>query len=91
MHIDNHTGLCSLGFAHVTDLSIIHRHLGAVFCSAVVRRQHSGLFQGSIAWLSAPGHNDRMGTGDILGMQPNVIVIGLFLSQFIILPIIAAH
>ena len=31
MHIDNHTGLCSLGFAHVTDLSIIHRHLGAVF------------------------------------------------------------
>ena len=27
---------------------------------------------------SAPGHNDRMGTGDILGMQPNVIVIGLF-------------
>ena len=86
-----HAGLCPLGLKHMPDLRIIYRNLRRIFGTAVACSQHRSFFHCFFCGLFAVCYQNRVRTGNVLGMEPNIIVIGVLHSQLIVLTVISAY
>ena len=57
----------------------------------MIRRQLCCLFQHLLRWLFSAGLQNHVGTRDVLGVQPDVIFVGGFQSQLVVLAVIPSH
>jgi hypothetical protein len=85
---DHHARLCASWFLHIANRTVIHGNLCRIPCLAVIRGQLCRLFQNLLGRLFAAGLQNHMGTGDILGVKPDIIFVSRFQRQLVILPIV---
>ena len=89
--INYHTGFGSLRFTHIANFRIIYRYQGRILGFTVLRRQYGSLRHRGLRRLFPIGHQHCMGPRDVLGMKPNIIIVGCFQGKPVILPVIAAN
>lgn len=58
---------------------------------AVEGRQLGGLLHGGLRGLPALGDQHRVGAGDVLGVEPDVVVVGGLQSELVVLAVVSAH
>ena len=89
--INHFAGFCTGRLFHVFDDGIVHRHQRRIPGTAVIGGDNCSLLQRSVGNLFSIRDHNRMGSWNLLGMEPHVIVVRVFQRQPVILNIIPPH